>query len=45
VRTLAKLLSGATDPDSAAETGDLRLEGPRPALARFISLFAYQPAI
>jgi DNA-binding HxlR family transcriptional regulator len=43
-RALAELLSGATDPDQALASGELRLDGPRDELDRFVETFAYPTA-
>jgi DNA-binding HxlR family transcriptional regulator len=40
-RTLAKLLSGAADPDKAIAAGEVRVDRPQPALDRFLNTFAY----
>jgi DNA-binding HxlR family transcriptional regulator len=43
-RTLARLLSGATDPQQALTAGDLQLTGPQSCLTAFLGAFAYPPA-
>jgi putative sterol carrier protein len=43
-RTFAELLSGAIDPGAAIEGGELRLDGPRSALDRFLAAFSYPAA-
>ncbi len=40
-RTLARLLSGATNPDAAIAAGELQLSGPRNELDQFLDTFAY----
>jgi DNA-binding HxlR family transcriptional regulator len=40
-RTLAQLLSGVSDPETAITTGELRLTGDRTELNRFLATFAY----
>ena len=43
-RALARLLSGATDPDAAIASGELELSGPRRELDRFLQTFSYPSA-
>jgi DNA-binding HxlR family transcriptional regulator/putative sterol carrier protein len=40
-RTFAGLLSGAVDPKAALSTGELKIDGPRRALDRFLAIFSY----
>jgi DNA-binding HxlR family transcriptional regulator/putative sterol carrier protein len=43
-RTFAELISGAIDPGAAIDGGELRLDGPRSALDRFLAAFSYPAA-
>jgi DNA-binding HxlR family transcriptional regulator/putative sterol carrier protein len=40
-RTFARLLSGVIDPRAALSDGELKIDGPRRALDRFIAIFSY----
>lgn len=44
-RTLAQLLSGASDPNAAIAAGELQIIGPRPALDKFLEAFAYPTTV
>jgi DNA-binding HxlR family transcriptional regulator len=42
--TFARLLSGATDAKAALSGGELKIDGPRRALDRFLAIFSYPAA-